>query len=73
MTVKLLKIFSKSQNIYRKNTCSKWYDAHPDLAPRNVYLYLGREVKMEEVEKKLDKLIRPSMFERLRKLFKIKK
>lgn len=31
--------------------CQKFYKQHPDLAPRNVYLRMGRILKLENVQK----------------------
>lgn len=72
MSIRVSSIFSKTPLVKFGNSL-EFYKKHPDLAPRNVYLYLGRVVSKEEVEKKIDKLTRPSMYERLKNLFKIKK
>ena len=31
--------------------CQKFYKQHPDLAPRNIYLHMGRILKLEDVQK----------------------
>lgn len=49
--MKIFKIFSTklSKNNYYES--QKFYRTHPDLAPRNVYLYNGRIAKMDDVIK----------------------
>lgn len=37
----------------------EFYDKHPDLAPRNVYLYLGRVKSAEEIDKYMKKFDEP--------------
>lgn len=47
----------------------EFYDKHPDLAPRNVYLYLGRVITREEIDKKMDGLFREPFIKRVKNWF----
>ncbi len=53
----MIKIFGHSgRNPVRKLNVNtrEFYDKHPDLMPRNIYLYLGRVVTREEIDKKFN-------------------
>ena len=46
-----------------------FYAQHPDLAPRNVYLYLGRTLDFKSVQKYLDNIGKESIFEKIKNWF----
>ncbi len=51
----------------------KFYKRHPDLAPRNVYLRMGRILKLEDVQKAFfdwDKPWYKKVFDKITSLFK---
>lgn len=54
------KINPNSREFYRK---------HPDLAPRNVYLYMGRTLDFKSVQKYLDNIGKESIFEKIKNWF----
>ncbi|MBR2429894.1 hypothetical protein IKB17_00320 [bacterium] len=43
----------------------KFYAQHPDLAPRNVYLYLGRVIDLKTVEKYIANLGKESIWDKI--------
>jgi len=55
------KINPNSQEFYKK---------HPDLAPRNVYLATGRVLEFKNVQKKLDKIAKEPLTDRISNWFK---
>ncbi|MCM1265666.1 MAG: hypothetical protein NC200_05650 [Candidatus Gastranaerophilales bacterium] len=38
----------------------KFYDEHPNLAPRNIYLYLDRTTDIKEVNKTIENIGEPA-------------
>lgn len=48
----------------------QFYQHHPDLAPRNVYLANGRVIKKEEIDKVINKICRDSFLTRTGKKIK---
>lgn len=61
----LFKTFNKTDYYNSK----EFYQKHPDLAPRNIYLYEGRVLKMEDVRKYLDKMTGESFGEKCSRWF----
>lgn len=47
----------------------KFYDNHPDLMPRNLYLYLGRVKSAEQIEDEFNKVFKLSFYKKCQKLF----
>lgn len=43
----------------------KFYQQHPDLAPRNVYIATGRLINKETIDKYLDNICKKSLFEKV--------
>ena len=65
-TVKMLNTQNKSHSKCGIDVNSpKFYEKHPDLTPRNVYLETGRVLPKEKIDKYLDKHFKPSLKEKL--------
>ena len=47
----------------------EFYRKHPDLAPRNVYLYLGRTVDLKTVERYIANFGKESIWDKVRNWF----
>lgn len=47
----------------------KFYDKHPDLMPRDIYLYLGRVKSKEQIDNEFNKVFKLTFLERCQKLF----
>lgn len=58
--MKISKIPLSSRNFYNK---------HPDLMPRNIYLYLGRIKSKEQIDNEINKVFKLTPIEKCRKLF----
>ncbi|MBO5737891.1 hypothetical protein J6R97_00970 [bacterium] len=68
---KILPKFNKSK-VYKTKinpNSREFYKKHPDLAPRNVYLYMGRTLDLKTVHKYLDNIGKESIFERIKNWF----
>lgn len=55
--VKLFNLKKASRKIDINNR--NFYDKHPDLAPRNIYLYLGRTLDIEKVNRTIENFDEP--------------
>ena len=65
--LKILPKFNKvkiSKTKINPNT-QEFYKKHPDLAPRNVYLYMGRTLDLKAVEKYINNIGNESVFEKI--------
>ena len=58
--MKVSKISSNSRN---------FYDKHPDLMPRDIYLYLGRIKSKEQIDNEFNKVFKLTFLERCQRLF----
>lgn len=47
----------------------EFYDKHPDLAPRNVHLYLGRVITREDMDKQFNKMFPEPFIKRAKNWF----
>ncbi len=47
----------------------KFYDKHPDLMPRNLYLYLGHVKSEEQIESEFNKMFKRTFLEKCQRLF----
>ena len=70
----MLKIFPKlnKTKIYKTKinpNSQEFYKKYPDLAPRNVYLYMGRTLDFKSVQKYLDNIGKESIFEKIKNWF----
>ena len=66
----MLKVFPR----YNKTKISKtkinpnsqdFYKKHPDLAPRNVYLYLGRTMDLKTIKKYINNIGKETIWEKM--------
>ncbi len=46
-----------------------FYDKHPDLMPRDIYLYLGRVKSKEQIDNEFNKVFKLTFLERCQRLF----
>ena len=70
----MLKIFPKFNNakIFKTKinpNTQDFYKKYPDLAPRNVYLYLGRTVDLKTIQNYLDNIGKESIWDKVRNWF----
>ena len=70
----MLKIFPKFNNakIFKTKinpNTQDFYKKYPDLAPRNVYLYLGRTLDLKSVKKYLNNIGEETLFEKISNWF----
>lgn len=47
----------------------KFYDGHPDLMPRDLYLYLGRVKSGVQIEEEFNKVFKRTFLEKCQRLF----
>ena len=47
----------------------EFYKKYPDLAPRNVYLYLGRTLDLKSVKKYINNIGEETLFEKISNWF----
>lgn len=47
----------------------EFYDRHPDLMPRDLYLYLGHVKSGEQIEDEFNKAFKPTFLEKCQRLF----
>lgn len=80
-TKMLLKKDTKIPPLPKKRTeyynSREFYDKHPDMAPRNVYLYLGRVTAREEIDREFERITKEPFLKRVKnfinKIFKKEK
>ena len=70
----MLKILPKvnNQKVYKTRinpNSQEFYKKHPDLAPRNVYLYMGRILDLKTVKKYINNIGKESIFEKIENWF----
>ena len=70
----MLKILPKvnNQKVYKTRinpNGQEFYKKHPDLAPRNVYLYMGRILDLKTVKKYINNIGKESIFEKIENWF----
>lgn len=53
--MKIFKIFRAESNITNYYNSQEFYKKHPDLAPRNIYLAMGRVLDREDIQRYFDK------------------
>ena len=69
-TKKMLNTQNKRRSKCRIDVNSpKFYEKHPDLMPRNVYLATGRILSKEKIDKYVDKHFKLSLKEKCQILF----
>lgn len=68
--VKAIRCFNNKNKI--NVNCREFYEKHPDLAPRNVYLYLGRVITKEDADKKFAKIFKEPFITRAKNWFQNK-
>ena len=61
----MLKVFPKINKTGISPNSQEFYKKHPDLAPRNVYLYMGRTMDLKTVKKYLNKIGKESIYEKI--------
>ena len=69
--LKILPKFNKakiSKTKINPNT-QEFYQKYPDLAPRNVYLYMGRTLDLKTVKKYINNIGKETVFEKIGKRF----
>ncbi len=71
------KIPSLSKKQVKYYNSREFYDKHPDLVPRNIYLALGRVITREEIDKELAKVTKEPFLKQvnnfINKIFKKEK
>ena len=61
ITSKVNPMSKKKSNYYNSQ---EFYQRCPDLAPKNVYLYMGRVEKFDNIQKYLDKITKETFTEK---------
>ena len=69
--LKILPKFNKAKISRAKinPNSQEFYKKHPDLAPRNVYLYLGRTLDFKSVKKYINNIGEETLFEKISNWF----
>lgn len=64
--MKIGKIFGRKTNYLNSQ---EFYQKHPDLAPKNVYLATGRGITSEQIDKDFNRLFKLSFYDKCKIVF----